>query len=134
MRDDWEQDFSAPGSWFRGQPFWAWNGDLEPEELRRQIRLMKRMGLGGFFMHSRVGLATPYLRERWFACIRACIEEARKLDMLAWLYDEDRWPSGAAGGLVTRDPRYRRRSLLMKQIADPQELRWPPANPSWSSR
>ncbi|MBR7181920.1 MAG: hypothetical protein IKD28_03965, partial [Clostridia bacterium] len=33
--------------------------------------------------------------------------------MLAYLYDEDRWPSGFAGGLVTRDPKYRIRYLLM---------------------
>ena len=31
--------------------------------------------------------------------------------MKAWLYDEDRWPSGAAGGIVTRDKRYRMRYL-----------------------
>ena len=31
--------------------------------------------------------------------------------MLAWLYDEDRWPSGAAGGLVTTDRKYRERYI-----------------------
>ncbi len=97
MERSLENDFAKPGPWFRGQPFWAWNGALEPQELRRQIRLMKRMGLGGFFMHSRIGLSTPYLRDEWFRCIEACIDEAQKQDMLAWLYDDDRWPSGAAG-------------------------------------
>ena len=32
--------------------------------------------------------------------------------MLAYLYDEDRWPSGAAGSLVTRTPRYRQKVLV----------------------
>ena len=32
--------------------------------------------------------------------------------MLAWLYDEDRWPSGAAGGYVTKTPRYRQRRMV----------------------
>ncbi|MBR7119983.1 MAG: hypothetical protein IKC77_07290 [Lentisphaeria bacterium] len=96
-----------------GAPFWAWNGKLTKEELIRQIHLMKDMGLGGFFMHSRVGLNTPYLSEEWFDCVKACIEEAEKLNMHAWLYDEDRWPSGAAGGLVTSDVRYRIRGLVM---------------------
>ena len=71
------------------------------------------MGLGGFFMHSRVGLNTPYLSEEWFDCIRACIDEAKRQHMNAWLYDEDRWPSGAAGGLVTRDPQFRQRYLSL---------------------
>ena len=53
--------FENPGSQYRGKPFWAWNGALEESELRRQIRVMRRMGLGGFFMHSRVGLAIPYM-------------------------------------------------------------------------
>jgi len=73
---------------------------------------MKEAGLGGFFMHSRYGLKTPYLSEEWFTCIRACIEKARALDMKAYLYDEDRWPSGFAGGVVTRDnPEYRAKRL-----------------------
>lgn len=124
MLKDLERDFHEPGAWHRGMPFWAWNGKLSPDELRRQIRLMKRMGLGGFFMHSRVGLDTAYLSDEWFACIEACADEAEKQGMLAWLYDEDRWPSGAAGGLVTKDPRWRRRSLAMRQIASPKALTW----------
>ncbi|MCK4282806.1 MAG: hypothetical protein KAX44_00710 [Candidatus Brocadiae bacterium] len=118
--DELREVFKDPGSAYRGKPFWAWNGKLEAEELRRQIRVMHRMGLGGFFMHSRVGLATPYLSDEWFEMVEACIDEARKLGMEAWLYDEDRWPSGAAGGLVTKDPRYQHKRLQMV-ICDPAE-------------
>lgn len=107
------RDFQSPGSEFRGAPFWAWNGKLDPETLRQQIRLMKDVGLGGFFMHARVGLDTPYLSREWFSCIDACVDEAAKLKMRAWLYDEDRWPSGAAGGLVTKNPKYQVRRLMM---------------------
>ena len=63
--------------------------------------------MGGFFMHSRTGLATPYLGREWMKAVETCTQEAKKLGLEAWLYDEDRWPSGAAGGLVTRDPKYR---------------------------
>ncbi len=114
MNKDFTDKIAAPGCEFRGAPFWAWNAKLEPEELRRQIRLMHEMGMGGFFMHARVGLNTKYLGEEWFECVRACIDEARKLKMNAWLYDEDRWPSGAGGGYVTANPDYRMRALAMK--------------------
>ncbi|MFO8008231.1 MAG: hypothetical protein R6V05_10895, partial [Candidatus Brocadiia bacterium] len=118
--DELRDVFASPGSAYRGKPFWAWNGKLEADELRRQIRVMHRMGLGGFFMHSRVGLATAYLSEEWFRMVDACVDEARKLEMEAWLYDEDRWPSGAGGGLVTCDPEYRHRNLLVVTCA-PEE-------------
>ncbi|MCM8808578.1 MAG: hypothetical protein NC934_00175 [Candidatus Omnitrophica bacterium] len=107
------KNIKNPGSEFRGAPFWAWNGKLDKDELRRQVRIMKEMGLGGFFMHSRVGLDTPYLSKEWFECINACADEGEKIDMLAFLYDEDRWPSGAAGGLVTKNKKYRMRHLVM---------------------
>ncbi len=116
--------FAKPTSEYRGAPFWAWNGKLEPEELRRQIRIMHRMGLGGFFMHSRVGLNTPYLSEEWMKCVDACVDEAEKLDMQAWLYDEDRWPSGAAGGLVTKDPKYRQRHMVMQVMESAKGFSW----------
>jgi len=121
--EELKKAFANPGSAYRGKPFWAWNGRLRAEELRRQIRVMHRMGLGGFFMHSRVGLATPYLSDEWFEMVKACVDEARKLGMEAWLYDEDRWPSGAAGGLVTSDPRYRHKRLQMV-VCKPEEAKF----------
>ncbi len=111
MEKKFAENFAVPPAEFHSLPFWAWNGKLTPEELRRQIRVMHRMGFGGFFMHSRVGLATPYLSDEWFACIAAATAEAERLGMSANLYDEDRWPSGAGGGFVTSEERFRMRYL-----------------------
>ncbi|MDD5678801.1 MAG: glycosyl hydrolase [Kiritimatiellae bacterium] len=116
MKQKLVAEFAQPSSTYRGKPFWAWNGKLEESELRRQIRLMRRMGLGGFFMHSRVGLRTPYLSREWFDCVATCVDEAEKMGMEAWLYDEDRWPSGFAGGLVTKKTDYRRRQLVLTTV------------------
>lgn len=84
-------------------PFWSWNDKLEPEELRRQIRVMKELGMNGFFMHARCGLVTDYLSDEWFECVGACIDEAKKLGMEAWSYDENGWPSGFAGGALLEE-------------------------------
>ena len=117
-------EFASPPSPYRGKPFWAWNGKLEESELRRQVRVFQRMGLGGFFMHSRVGLDTAYLGKEWFQGVRACIDEAKKTGLEAWLYDEDRWPSGAAGGLVTKNPKYRQRHLKVDRFENPKDFKW----------
>ena len=107
------KQFKHPGKDFRGMPFWSWNGDLKEEELIRQMKILKEMGFGGFFMHSRTGLETEYLGEEWFRLINAVTDAGVEEDMDAWLYDEDRWPSGSAGGIATRDPQYRIRSLVL---------------------
>jgi len=106
-------DFKNPTSEYRATPFWAWNNKLDKDELVWQIEQFKKMGLGGFHMHVRTGMATEYLSDEYMDIVAACVEKARKEKMLAWLYDEDRWPSGAAGGIVTKDPRYRIRHLLL---------------------
>lgn len=114
--------FANPPSTFRAAPFWAWNARIEPDTCRRQIRTLHEMGMGGFFMHSRVGLDTAYLSEDWFGCVDACLDEAEKLDMQAWLYDEDRWPSGAAGGLVTANRNHRLQGLALQRDAALSDL------------
>jgi len=98
--DKLRQEFTNPGLDLRGAPFWSWNDRLDPEELARQARDMKAHGMGGFFMHSRDGLETIYMGPEWLECVRETVRVAEEEGMGAWLYDEDRWPSGAAGGLV----------------------------------
>ena len=85
---------------WRPMPFWSWNDLLSPEELCRQIRRMQEGGYGGFFMHARGGLGTPYMGDQYMACVEACVREASRLGMEAWLYDENGWPSGFGGGRV----------------------------------
>lgn len=103
--------FRNPTSEYRGTPFWALNSYLTKEELCRQIDIFKEMGLGGFHLHVRTGLENKYLSEEYMNLMRDAVDKAKKEEMLAWLYDEDRWPSGAAGGLVTKDEKYRSRSI-----------------------
>lgn len=108
------KDLENPGVWYRPAPFWSWNDKLCEEELLRQIDEMCEKGYGGFFMHSRVGLVTEYLSDEWMALVKRCAEHARKLGMLAWLYDEDKWPSGFAGGIVPLESdEYRHRFLVL---------------------
>ncbi|MBQ2955732.1 MAG: hypothetical protein IJE08_04645 [Clostridia bacterium] len=109
--------FENPGSEYRCTPFWAWNAKLEKEELLRQIEVFKEMGMGGFHMHSRSGMATHYLSEDFMDLVKACRDKAIDENMLCWLYDEDRWPSGAAGGLVTKDRQYSTRHLLFTPVS-----------------
>lgn len=103
--------FENPTSEYRGAPFWAWNCRLQKDELMRQTECLKKMGMGGFHIHTRSGMATKYLGDEFMTLVKECVEKAKSEKMLAWLYDEDRWPSGSAGGYVTKTPLFRERNL-----------------------
>ena len=112
MQELFEQ-FQNPGAAWRGKPFWSWNGELEKDELIRQSHVLGEMGFGGYFMHSRSGLITEYLGDEWFDLINSTADAGEKEGLEVWLYDEDRWPSGSAGGKVSADPQYRMKSLTL---------------------
>lgn len=108
--------FENPTAEYRGTPFWAWNCKLDKQTLVEQIDIFRQMGQGGFHMHVRTGMDTPYLSDEYMEYIRFCVEKAKQDDMLAWLYDEDRWPSGAAGGIVTKDKRFAAKNILLTRL------------------
>ncbi len=114
MKKSWEHLFAAPDKRFRSIPFWSWNDRLTEQELAWQIREMADKNIGGFFMHSRDGLETEYMGKEWMTCVKASVEAAKKNGMTAYIYDEDRWPSGAAGGLVSAcGDEYRMKALVI---------------------
>ena len=105
--------FRNPTAEYRGTPFWAWNCKLEKDQLFRQLEQMKEMGFGGAHLRTRTGLDTPYLGDEFMEMVKACCDKAEAEEMLAWLYDEDRWSSGPAGGLVTKHKPFRRKRLSL---------------------
>lgn len=129
-----EKIFRNPPCEYRAAPFWAWNCDLNKDLLLREIDQMKHMGMGGFHMHVRTGMSTTYLSDGFMQLIRDCVDKAKEERMRAYLYDEDRWASGAAGGYVTREERYRARYLLFTTVSYEQAEENPASVPVDSPR
>lgn len=113
-----EEKFKNPDKEYRALPFWSWNSKLDKTLLKKQIGYFKEMGFGGFYMHPRGGMETAYMSEEYIEAIAYCIKAAEQNDMLACLYDEDRWPSGFAGGLVTKTKKYRQRAIYITKDND----------------
>ena len=95
------EKLSKPSTQYRSTPFWAWNDNLDSKRLVEQIELMREQGVGGFFIHSREGLETPYLSSDWMNHVETVLSCADQSDLEVWIYDEDTWPSGSAGGAVS---------------------------------
>jgi hypothetical protein len=87
---------------FTQVPFWFWNGPLDPNQYRQQLRQMNSKGVYAAMPHPRFGMdRRQYLEGPFWSAMAAAVDEAKKLNMQIWLYDEYNWPSGGAGGRVT---------------------------------
>jgi alpha-L-rhamnosidase len=84
-------------------PFWFLNGELDPDEMRWQLKELFDKGMHGVVFHGRYGLEMPYLGPRYLDRIRHGVEEANRLGLAAWIYDEMNWPSGTADKRVLRE-------------------------------
>lgn len=107
-----EKLFQNPTSEYRATPFWAWNCKMSEDKIDCTIQALKDMGMGGGHIHCRTGLDNAYMGQEFLDLVKYSNEEFKKKGMLTWLYDEDRWPSGAGGGLVTKEQQYRIRFLV----------------------
>lgn len=125
--------FSDPPREYSGLAFWFWNGTLEPEKLKKQIRMMEEQGIYGAFMHARAYLRTPYLEKEWWDAVQACVEEGEKIGFHPWLYDEYAWPSGTAGStfeygyqkpsvILSKGPQNMAKELEIKAVTSMEEL------------
>lgn len=94
--------FRSPTREFGILPFWFLNGELEPDEMRWQLRELAAKGMHGVILHGRYGLEMPYLSERYLERIKLATGEARDLGLAVWIYDEMNWPSGTADKRVLR--------------------------------
>lgn len=98
-----EEDFRNPSSVYRGLPFWSWNCKVTKKLIDKQLVIFKEMGFGGVVIHPRTGLDTEYLGDEYFELTKYASLKCGEMGLYCWLYDDDRFPSGAAGGIVTRE-------------------------------
>ncbi len=92
--------FGNPPAEYRSAPLWVWNDDVTEEQIDQQLNDFKSIGMGGVFIHPRPGLITPYLSDKWFRLCDYTAKKGKELGMNIWLYDENSYPSGFAGGHV----------------------------------
>ena len=98
--DQIKATFQQPGRDYSSGPLWTWNDLLTEEQIRSTLQDMAAQHVKQVWVHPRPGLMTPYLGDDWFRMWEISLDEAEKLDMNVWIYDENSYPSGFAGGFV----------------------------------
>jgi len=92
--------FADPPRQYSSGPLWVWNDLLTEKQIRGTLRDLAGQKVKQVWVHPRPGLMTPYLGDDWFRLWKIALDEAERLDMNVWIYDENSYPSGFAGGLV----------------------------------
>ncbi|MGC8829307.1 MAG: glycosyl hydrolase [Verrucomicrobiia bacterium] len=112
--------FSSPPREFSNAPLWVWNDMLTEEQIKSTMKDLSSQGVKQVFVHPRPGLMTPYLSEEWFKLWKTALKQAERLDMNVWIYDENSYPSGFAGGWVPElMPESRGKGLVFKESSTP---------------
>ena len=113
------EQFAAPPVEFSTGPLWVWNDWMTEEEIRQTLRDLASQHVMQAFVHPRPGLMTPYLSDRWFEMWAVTLDEAEKLGMNIWIYDENSYPSGFAGGFVPElMPESKGQGLVFEEVAE----------------
>jgi len=112
--------FADPPSEYRSAPLWDWNEDITEEGIAFQLKEFEKAGIGGVFVHPRPGLQTEYLSDDWFRLFDYTVQMGKELDMKVWIYDENSYPSGFAGGHVPSQmpDSYRHGTGLSVEVAE----------------
>jgi hypothetical protein len=111
--------FKKPPIEYSTGPLWVWNDLLTEEEIKSTLRDLVDQDVKQVWVHPRPGLMTPYLSNDWFHLWQVALREAKKLDMNVWIYDENSYPSGFAGGWVPElMPESRGRGLTFSETTN----------------
>jgi hypothetical protein len=83
--------------------FWCLNDYCDDCAIDRQIEEFSKAQIGTVCLHPRDGLLLPYGSSDWFDFIRRTAKKLAAKGIGIWLYDEDPFPSGNAGGRIVLD-------------------------------
>jgi hypothetical protein len=115
LPDDWIKIWQHPSA--ADRPLQIIHGIPNNKSSLKDIQYYKDLGLGGVVCNVDFD---RYMRseENWKTLIKV-IEYCSKIGLIVWLYDEEGYPSGAAGGQVLKkDPTFQAMELVYNENGD----------------
>ena len=110
------KQLNNPPSEYSAIPFWFINDNFSKQKISEQIVDMKRKGIDIVIPHPRMGFDEniEYLSKEFFDVMEYIVTTAEQNDMKIILYDEGMYPSGSAGGLITRkNPKLKAKGIFL---------------------
>ncbi len=95
-----QKRFISPGKEYGSAPLWVWHTRVTKRIIDSMMYEFKKNAFGGVMVHPRPGLITEYLSKDWFDLFQYTVKKGKELNLNVWIYDENSYPSGFAGGNV----------------------------------
>jgi hypothetical protein len=95
--------WKSPPPEYGPEPYYGLNGIVTLEVLQRDMDTAKRLGFHAVTVQPGRGNKEEYLSPAYFALFKQLVEEARKRDLRVWIIDDAGYPSGFAGGLISKE-------------------------------
>jgi hypothetical protein len=109
--------FKKPTAEYTSAPLWVWNDAVTREEIKSQLDDFHSKGIDQVFVHPRPGLVTEYLSTEWLDLFKYAVTVGKQNGMKIWIYDENSYPSGFAGGHVPAEmPESKGRMIKMSRM------------------
>jgi hypothetical protein len=112
-------NFKTPPPQYGMILWWGWDGPMTDTVIKRDLDRIKAMGFRGVMIEAGYGMTAKYLSPEWFALVKIAIGEAKKRDMIVWIEDEGKYPSGFAGGKFSNErPDLKMQGLVVTERID----------------
>jgi hypothetical protein len=116
-------EFKSPQVEYSSAPFYVWNSKMTKADIEYYLKDFKSKGILQVFIHPRPGMITSYLTDEWFELFTYAVEFGKSLGMKIWIYDENSYPSGfAGGGVPAAMPEAAGKNLVFYRTSKPDTL------------
>lgn len=92
--------FKTPAKEYGSAPLWVWHTKVTRTIIDSMMQEFKNNAFGGVMVHPRPGLITEYLSQNWYDLFQYTVKKGKELGLNVWIYDENSYPTGFAGGHV----------------------------------
>lgn len=112
-------NFKTPPPQYGMILWWGWDGPMTDTVIKRDLDRIKAMGFRGVMIEAGYGMTAKYLSPEWFAMVKVAVGEAKKRDMIVWIEDEGKYPSGFSGGKFSNErPDLKMQGLVVTERID----------------
>lgn len=88
--------------------------NLTPERIVQDIDAVYKQGIRSISIEANYGSPEPYLSVGYMELVKIVVRELKKQGMHLWIIDEGKYPSGFAGGLISKNaPEYRMQGIVV---------------------